>query len=295
MVEITVQLVEKLIQSQFPEWSHLPVDPVERQGNDNRTFRLGKEMGIRLPSAERYVPQVEKEYYWLPILKEYIDLSISLPLAKGNPGEGYPWVWSINQWIAGDTASISNVKDLNRFALDLALFLKQLQSIASSEGPRAGQHNFFRGGSISVYDKETKTVIQNTKSKFDETTASEIWNKALQSQWKERPVWVHGDIAPGNLLVNREGILSGVIDFGILGVGDPSCDLAMAWTFFDDESRRVFKKTMDLDEGTWNRGRGWALWKALITYDYFYREDQERAAEMERVIDNIFREFRVGV
>jgi aminoglycoside phosphotransferase (APT) family kinase protein len=76
-------------------------------------------------------------------------------------------------------------------------------------------------------------------------------------------VWVHGDVTASNLLV-RDGRLAAVIDFGCCAVGDPACDLVMAWTFFDDEERRHFRGELGLDDATWARGRGWALWKALL-------------------------------
>lgn len=291
MVEINSELVRKLIKSQFPQWSNLPIHPVKKSGNDNRTFRLGNEMSVRIPSKDCYEPQVEKGRLWLPRLKPHISLPISVPLAKGEPGEGYPWVWSVCQWVEGDTANTENIKDMNQFAIDLAQFLRELQSIETIDGPLAGKHNFYRGGLLSVYDEETRTAIANTRNMFDSNTLSEIWNRTLKSEWRNKPVWVHGDIAPGNLLVDGEGKLCGVIDFGILGVGDPSCDLAMAWTFFDDESREVFKNSIALDEETWERGRGWALWKTLITYDTFYKKNIEISLEMGKIIDIIINDF----
>ncbi|MGH1281652.1 aminoglycoside phosphotransferase family protein [Bacillus basilensis] len=286
MNSINVSLVEKLIQEQFPEWAHLEVKPVKFSGHDNRTFHLGDEMSVRLPSEAAYAPQVEKENKWLPILSEELSLPISTPLAKGNPSEVYPWPWSINKWIEGETVTKQNVRDLSEFAADLGLFLVELQSIDASKGPVAGAHNFYRGGLISVYDEEARDAIENNKSVFDEIVLKHLWDLALQSTWESKPVWVHGDVAPGNLLV-KDGKLCAVIDFGILGVGDPACDAAMAWTFFDKNSRGVFKEALHIDEETWNRVRGWALWKALITYDANRDSNEKIAEESYRVIQVI--------
>ncbi|HGA1025371.1 TPA: phosphotransferase, partial [Bacillus cereus] len=154
MHPINVSLVEKLIQEQFPEWAHLEVKPVKFSGHDNRTFHLGDEMSVRLPSEAAYAPQVEKENKWLPILSKELSLPISTPVAKGDPSEAYPWPWSINKWIEGDTVTKENVRDLSEFAADLGSFLVELQSINASNGPLAGTHNFYRGGLISVYDEE---------------------------------------------------------------------------------------------------------------------------------------------
>ncbi|KAB2443904.1 aminoglycoside phosphotransferase family protein [Bacillus luti] len=286
MHPINVSLVEKLIQEQFPEWAHLEVKPVKLSGHDNRTFHLGDQMSVRLPSDAAYAPQVEKENKWLPLLSKELSLPISSPIAKGNPSEAYLWPWSINKWIEGETVTKENVRDLNEFAADLGSFLVALQSIDASNGPIAGAHNFYRGGLISVYDEEVRAAIENNKDVFDETVLKHLWDLALQSTWKRKPVWIHGDVAPGNLLV-KDGKLSAVIDFGILGVGDPACDAAMAWTFFDQNSRNIFKERLRMDEETWNRARGWALWKALITYDANKISNKIVAEESYRVIQVI--------
>lgn len=118
----------------------------------------------------------------------------------------------------------------------------------------------------------------------------EIWESALISKWAGEPVWIHGDIAPGNILI-KNGKLRAVIDFGILGVGDPSCDAAMAWTFFDDRSRKTFKNALNFDEETWNRARGWALWKALITYDYYKQSNKAVADEQCNIINVIINDY----
>lgn len=290
MNHITADLVKKLIQEQFPKWAHLEVKPVKLSGHDNRTFHLGDQMSVRLPSDVAYAPQVEKENSWLPILSKGLSLPISAPIAKGNPSEEYLWPWSINKWIDGETVTKENVRDLDEFAADLGSFLIELQSIDASNGPIAGAHNFYRGGLISVYDKEARAAIENNKDVFDETLLKTFWDLALRSTWEHKPVWVHGDVAPGNLLV-KDGELCAVIDFGILGVGDPACDAAMAWTFFNKNSRKVFKKVLRMDEETWNRARGWALWKALITYDANRDSNEKVAEESYRVIQVIVDDY----
>jgi aminoglycoside phosphotransferase (APT) family kinase protein len=90
------------------------------------------------------------------------------------------------------------------------------------------------------------------------------WLDATTSACGSPPVWFHGDVAVGNLLVS-DGRLSAMIDFGTCGVGDPACDLVMAWTYFEGEARDAFRDAVGLDVDTWRRARGWALWKALVT------------------------------
>jgi len=264
MIEIDAGLVEKLVAAQFPHWAGLPVRPVARGGWDNRTFHLGREMSVRLPSAGRYVAQVEKEHRFLPALGPRLPLPVPVPLALGRPGEGYPWPWSVYRWIEGDTARRERIADMVGFAEDLAGFLTALWKIDASDGPVAGPHNFHRGGALGVYDGETRRAVDRLASELDVPLITEIWERALASAWDRTPVWVHGDIAEGNLLV-RDGRLSAVIDFGSSGVGDPACDLVIAWTLFDAPARWVFQERVALDDKTWERARGWCLWKALIT------------------------------
>lgn len=289
MIEINKELVQKLISSQFPEWSHLSIYPVARSGNDNRTFHLGDKMTIRLPSAKAYAPQVEKELFWLPKLKPFISLPISNPIAKGEPSEIYPYPWSINQWISGDTVTPHNVKNLKQFAFDLAKFLKELQAIDTSNGPIAGEHNFYRGGNLAVYNEETQTALVRIKSLFQTEKLNDIWVTALESKWTKKDVWIHGDIAPNNLLV-KNGILCSVIDFGILGIGDPACDYTIAWTFLDKDSRKIFFDNLNCDEETWNRARGWALWKALITYNEC-EKDSSISKDSKDILDIILEDY----
>ncbi|MEK3750034.1 aminoglycoside phosphotransferase family protein [Paenibacillus sp. FSL E2-8871] len=292
MNTITVDLVARLINEQFPAWSDLEIRPVKFSGNDNRTFHLGEHMSVRLPSAAAYAPQVEKEQQWLPILSKELTLPIQIPLVKGEPNEEYPLPWSINKWVEGETLTHQNINDLNQFARDLGAFLIELQSIDASGGPLAGEHNFYRGGSLAVYDEESRHAIEHNKDIFKEDLLREIWELALDSKWNSKPVWVHGDIAPGNLLV-KDGKLCAVIDFGILGVGDPACDAAMAWTFFDEDSRKVFKDVLQMDEETWNRARGWALWKALITYNGNRYSNPKVARESLNIINLIADDFEL--
>ena len=262
-IPFDADLARRLVAGQFPQWAHLPVRPVLFGGKNNTTFHLGDEMSVRLPSARAYVAQVEKEQAWLPRLAPLLPLPIPEPVGLGEPGEGYPWPWSVYRWIEGETAALGRIPDLPRFARDLAGFLRVLQALDVTDGPAASQHNFFRGGPLATYDDQTRKAIEDLGDSIDGATALAIWEQALAAQWTNPPVWLHGDVAAGNLLV-RDGKLSAVIDFGILGVGDPACDLAIAWTLLHGEARAAFREALPLDDGTWARGRGWTIWKALI-------------------------------
>src|SRR5258705_13232394 len=96
---IDVALVRRLIAAQFPQWSALPVTPVEVDGWDNRTYRLGDDMTARLPTAAGYVAAVDKENRWLPRLAPLLPVAVPTIVAKGAPGEGYAFPWSVRGWL----------------------------------------------------------------------------------------------------------------------------------------------------------------------------------------------------
>jgi aminoglycoside phosphotransferase (APT) family kinase protein len=291
---IDVALVRRLVAAQFPQWSHLEVRPVEFGGWDNRTFHLGDQMTARLPSAAGYVAQVEKEHRWLPELASHLPLPIPCPLARGESGEGYPWPWSVYRWLDGETATAERIADLPRFAVDLAEFLKALQRIDPTGGPTPGAHNFHRGGPLATYDAETRRAIVALGDRIDPSAVTAVWDAALQAEWRGASVWLHGDVVPGNLLVDQ-GRLSAVIDFGCCGVGDPACDLAIAWTFFEGESRDAFRAALPLDAGAWARARGWTLWKALIIWAGLPGANPLGADRSQCIVDDLIADHRRAV
>lgn len=289
---IDAALVRRLVAGQFPRWAHLPVTPVAVGGVDNRTFHLGDGMTVRLPSAEGYAPQVAKEQEWLPVLAPRLPLPVPAPLAEGEPAEGYPFHWSVCRWIEGETATAERIGDLTGFATDVAGFLTALRHADAPGGPLAGAHSGHRGAPLTTYDAETRRALETLAGRVDRETATAAWESALRTPHRGRPVWFHGDIAHGNLLV-RDGRLAAVIDFGCCGVGDPACDLSIAWTLLHGESRAAFREAVyaggRLDPGAWARGRAWTLWKALITLAWgtepAVREDASR------VLDAVLSEY----
>ncbi len=289
-MEIDAALAGRLVVAQFPRWAALPVQPMAARGWDNRTFRLGDEMVVRLPSAERYAAQVAKEQRWLPRLAPGLPLPIPAPLALGEPGEGYPWPWSVYRWIEGETAA-ATIADPVRFAVDLAGFLSALDRFDPQDGPPPGAHNFFRGGPLATYDAETRRSVAKLGERLDVRSVLAVWDAALAADWDGPPAWLHGDVTPGNLLT-RDGRLSAVIDFGCCGVGDQACDLAIAWTFLRGAAREAFRSALPLDAATWARGRGWTLWKALIVWAALPGANPLGAEQSARIIADLVSEHR---
>jgi aminoglycoside phosphotransferase (APT) family kinase protein len=288
---IDASLARRLIDSQFPQWSHLPIAAVEADGWDNRTFRLGSELTVRLPSGPWYALQVDKEQRWLPVLAPRLPLPIPRPVARGEPGAGFPYPWSVYRWLDGEPASRARIDDLPAFASALAGFLNALRAVDATDGPAPGQHNFFRGGPLSTYAHETLRAIEILGDEVPAEAVRRVWEDAMSTTWDRAPVWLHGDVATGNLLV-RDGRLAAILDFGSSGVGDPACDTVIAWTFLSGAGRARFRRELDVDAATWSRGRGWALWKALITLVGHLERNSPDAALARRDVEQILVDHR---
>ena len=290
-LEITTKIATALIAEQFPQFAHLHIRPVEHGGNDNRTFRLGNEMSIRLPSGEEYVRQVEKEQKWLPKIAPHLPLPIPQPIAMGKPSVCYPWKWSIYKWLEGESANTLALNDvhLEAIAVQLAHFLRAFHQFDADGAPAPGLHNWWRAAHTSIYDVETRSLIETLQDFIDADQARSLWQRAINSKWEKDPVWVHGDVSSGNILV-KDNKLAAVIDFGCMGIGDPACDLTIAWTFFRGKSREVFKANLHLDEETWARARGWAMWKALYEISVLEDKSGPALAKQLQIIDAVIEE-----
>jgi aminoglycoside phosphotransferase (APT) family kinase protein len=283
---LNATLVQQLVDTQFPQWAALSVQAAEPQGWDNRTFRLGTELSVRLPSAQGYVAQVEKEHRWLPFLAGALSWPIPVPVARGHSGQGYPFPWSVYRWRDGQPAGTADLPDLAPFAADVAHFLRDLQAVSSRGGPPAGAHSSYRGAPLSTYDGDTQACLSELDGLIDTERAGAVWDAALTAHHEAPPVWFHGDMAVNNLLVHQ-GRLVGVIDFGCCGVGDPACDLVLAWTLFRGESRAVFKAGLSADARLWARARGWVVWKALLQLSELHDVQGKITTAAQRVLTEI--------
>jgi len=289
---LDVDLVRRLVREQFPAWAGLPVRAVAQGGWDNWTFRLGPRMSVRLPSAAEYALAVDKEHRWLPRLAPQLPLPIPTLLGRGAPSPDHPFAWSVLGWLDGDPVTRDDVGEPVRFARDLAGFLAALQRADATGGPAPGTHNWFRGGPLATFDATARAALVALDGQVDAGLVRAVWSTALTAPWDGVPVWFHGDVAAGNLL-HTGGTLSAVLDFGTCGVGDPACDLACAWTLLPAAGRWVLRDQLAVDDATWARGRGWALWKTLATCAESPGDRRtERARVTARlVLDEILGEF----
>jgi aminoglycoside phosphotransferase (APT) family kinase protein len=259
-VPIDEDLVRRLVDEQFPEWSDLPLERVEPSGTDNAIFRLGDELAVRLPRREGSTYPGDKEHDWLPRLASALSVEISLPVARGRPGPDYPWHWSIVRWLEGETPLGANLDPD-----ELATLLRELQGIDPAGGPMPGVR---RGEPLAARDESTRLALEHLKVPGGE----ELWQRAVTApEWGGARVWLHADLDARNVLV-REGRLTGVIDWGCLGIGDPAVDVMVAWKLLDAPNRERFRHLLDVDDDTWLRAQGWALSQAVIALDYYTLE-----------------------
>jgi aminoglycoside phosphotransferase (APT) family kinase protein len=266
-IETDVALVRRLLAGQFPQWADLAIDPVVSYGTDHDIYRLGDHLAARLPRIGWATGQAAKEAEWLPRLALHLPLAVPVQLAMGDPAEGYPFAWSVYEWLPGENAN-GTIDDLDRAAVDLAAFIHALREVDPADAhPRpAGA----RGAPLLELDEQVRRSIAQLGDRIDGGAAIRSWEESLSaSAWNGAEVWVHGDLLPGNLLV-VDGRLSAVIDWGGLNVGDPACDLQPAWNVFAGGSRNRLRAELDVDDASWLRGRGWALSQAVSALPYYW-------------------------
>ena len=266
-VETDAALVRRLLAGQFPHWADLAIELVASYGTDHDIYRLGDHLAARLPRIEWATGQASKEAEWLPRLAPHLPLAIPVQLARGNPAEGYPFHWSVYEWLPGENAN-GTIDDLEQAAVDLAAFVTALRRIdVTGAHPRHAQS---RGAPLAELDEHVRRSIAELGDRIDGRAAVRSWAESLEAPaWGGAEVWVHGDLLPGNLLV-VDGRLSAVIDFGCLNLGDPACDLQPAWNVFAGDSRARYRAELDVDDASWLRGRGWALCQAVVALPYYW-------------------------
>jgi len=266
-IDTDVALVRSLLAGEFPHWADLAIEPVVSYGTDHDIYRLGDDLAARLPRIGWATEQAAKEAKWLPKLAPHLPLRVPVQLAMGHPAEGYPFAWSVYEWLPGENAN-GTIDDLDQAAVDLAAFVTALRRVDTTDAdprPRGA-----RGGPLAELDGAVRRSIEQLGDRIDGSAGLRSWQESLDaSEWDGEDVWVHGDLLPGNLLV-VDSRLSAVIDFGCLNVGDPACDLQPAWNVFAGDSRTRYRAELQADDASWLRGRGWALFQAVVALPYYW-------------------------
>ena len=275
-------LVARLIAEQFPEWASQAVQPLAHSGTDNVIFRLGDDKAVRLPRIEGAVGQVQKDRVWLPALAPQLPFEVPELLASGAPGSGYPWEFGVYRWLEGEPFAADRIGEAVYAAADLARFIEALRRIDTRGAPPSS-----RGGPLAPRDQAVRRAIAALAGRVDARAAARSWDAALRAPaWDGPPTWLHGDLMPGNLLF-VEGRLSAVIDFSVLGVGDPAADLMVAWWVLDTGTRPQLRAALGVDQASWARGRGWALSCALIALPYYRDTNPPFASYARRTIAEV--------
>ena len=280
-VGIDAGLVRRLVDGQFPRLASLPVSAVQSTGTVNAIYRLGDHLCARLPRVQEYAGDLEDELRWLPWLAPQLSLRVPEPVATGHPAGGYPFPWAIYRWIDGQPYADELVEDERQAAIDLARFVAELRAIDPAGAPRAGRRP------LRELDDATRTAIESSRSVIDADAVAAVWERALEAPaWEGTPVWIHTDLLRPNLLAGG-GRLGAVIDFGGAGIGDPAADVIAAWSVFGPAGRETFRGALDVDDGTWNRARGFALHQAAMIIPYYPETNPGFVALAKRTLDEV--------
>ncbi|MFD4791775.1 aminoglycoside phosphotransferase family protein [Streptomyces sp. NPDC058459] len=285
-IGINAGLVGRLVARRFPAWAGLPVTRLTSSGTENAMFRLGPELVVRLPRHPGAVADVTHERDWLPRLAPGLPVAVPEPVGSGEPDDGFPWPWSVYRWLEGANPVAGAVKQPERLAKELGTFVATLRRSAAVDAPPG-----YRGGPLSGREGSVREALAQLGDRLDTAEAAARWERALAAPaYTGPPVWSHGDLSPGNVLVGGGGSLSAVIDFGCAGVGDPAVDLIVAWNLLPASARTAFREAVGADDAEWARGRGWALSVALVQLPYYWRTNPVLAQNARHTIGEVLAE-----
>lgn len=288
-IPIDADLVRALVAATLPQYAGLDVRPLGASGSTNALFRLGSDLVVRMP-RQPGGSAIEKEARWLPMIERELSVAVPAVVALGTPGLGYPESWSVNRYLEGSLPTVTADRmppegPRHGLADDLARLIGQLHAIEVPDGAlHDDELTWYRGGPLGDVDDSFRRSVAASREidglGLDLDTALRVWDQILEATRGSDPApsWYHGDLLAENLLV-RDGRLSAVLDFGTLGVGDPSVDLVAAWEVLDPESRATFRRAVDVDDATWQRAMGWALYIAFVTFPYYWDTMPARCAD----------------
>ena len=253
-VDTDAALVRRLLEAQHPQWADQPIERVPSAGTDNAMYRLGEDLAVRLPRIDWAVDNVAKEQRWLPVLAPHLPLPIPVAVASGAPTAEFPHPWGVVPWLPGRVATLDGLDDPVQTARDLAGFVRSLRAVDATDGPR---HH--RGGSLRHGDRLVREGLAGLEGEVDVPALLRVWEAAVAAPAHDgRPTWFHGDLSALNVLV-ADGRVSGIIDWGTCGVGDPAIDLMVAWSLLPVGARDVYREELGVADAEWARGKGWVV------------------------------------
>jgi aminoglycoside phosphotransferase (APT) family kinase protein len=268
-LDVTVELVEGLVEEQFPQWSGLPVRAVPSHGTVNAVFRIGDELAARFPiqpgDAAAVRQELEDEADAARRLHAMSPYPTPQPAAIGEPAAGYPLPWAVQTWVDGTIAYDADVAGSTAFAEDLARFVLALRAQPTDGRVFTGP---WRGGLLTSQDEWVADCLERSRGMIDVDGLARLWADLRTASRTEPDVWTHRDLMPGNLLA-KDRRLAGVIDVGMFTVSDPAMDLQPAWNLLDPTAREAFRTALGSDDAEWRRGMGWSFAQAIGCLWYY--------------------------
>ena len=289
-LRVTVEMVRKLLSHQFPEWAPHSVSPVRSEGTVNAIFRIGDALTARLPLQPG---DEDATRQWLLSeaaasreLLAHTSFAVPEPVAIGEPGAGYPLPWSVQTWVSGTTASQEDASTSVDFAHDLARFIEQVRAIDVRGRHFTGDS---RGGDLRSHDEWMEVCFEQSQHLLDDSRLRRIWARLRELPRESPDVMTHGDLTPGNVLVDN-GRLAGILDVGGLGPADPALDLVSAWHLLDTGARERLREDLRCDELDWERGKAWAFQQAMGAVWYYQLSNPPMNRMGRRTLERIFAE-----
>jgi aminoglycoside phosphotransferase (APT) family kinase protein len=259
-VAVDAHLVRRLLREQHPDLADRRLRRIGT-GWDNAVFRLGSDLTVRVPRRELGARLMATELRWVPFLAPRLPLPVPTPVRAGEPSTFYPWRWAVCAHVPGTPpgAAAFTGRAGARAADALAGFLGALHVVAPVDAPRSP----FRGVPLAQRSDSVTRALDGAPD-AQRSRIEWAWAEALGAPGHAGPDrWLHGDLHGLNVLATRRRI-TGVIDFGDLCAGDPATDLASGWLLLDDPGRQRLRGVLAVDDATWARARGWALFFGLM-------------------------------
>ncbi|WP_246142790.1 aminoglycoside phosphotransferase family protein [Nocardioides rubriscoriae] len=284
-LDVDADLVRRLVAQSFPDLAGSPIQAVGDSGSTNALYRLGDDLAVRLPRQSGGGESITKEAQWLPYVGSRLSVRTPEPVGIGQPAMGYSETWAITTWIDGVVPRTQTLGERSTIlAADLARFITELRAMPvpgnAINDPTLAS---YRGDPLPSLDddfRETVEECRNLGLDLDLDEAQRVWDlaSAAAASIEESVHWYHGDLVAENVLLDDQGRLAAVLDFGGLGLGNPAVDLVIAWELLDPRGREVFRQHLGVGDAQWAASRGWALFLSMITFPYYGASMPDRCA-----------------
>lgn len=287
-ISCDVGLVRRLLEAFCPQWAQLPLTPVASTGTDHYIYRLGEALCVRVPMRPSAALQLASEVQWLERIARVLPVAAPDILFAGVASALLPWPWSVRRWVAGRVIDATANLGASDLADDLGAIIRALRTVDPAGIPPPGPHNFGRGCPLAERDQVTRAALAQLPPGLDPGQLAKVWAEALAAPLHEGPgVVVHGDINRGNLVLDPDGRVAGLLDWGGMAAGDPAVDLMCAWTVLDGPTRTALLQQLAPTEALWHRARGWALSVAALQWPYYHASNPALADRALMVLRSV--------